>query len=155
MAQVESSRAKINIGEKKPSGDRSKHSNYFLTFNLNRSYTRDDPNLQADAKKLAAAVNYITGREQLLSFIKVDPESAKSSMRVVAESAIELGERRGYLHAHVLLLIHHRAKVRVDFAAMRAELSSRLGEPIRYFNYKLFHSAKDNLQDYLEKNRAE
>lgn len=133
--------------------ERAKVSNWLLTINSQQRYDEDDPEKDEDAEVFEDSVNEIL--KDLPHYVNVTEEGHSWSKDhiedVSADYVVEWGPKTRCLHAHVLVKIKHRTKIRLDYEAIRKKIERDLGVTI-YFNSKLVRPSSDDfLLEYISK----
>ena len=165
MSDVPSSSSITNVATKtlKP---HLRHSNYFLTISTQKRLDPDSQEFVEIAKK------YQQGIEQIFSTDKDSPNyfplhyitfkdstSAWNSNFIKGfhiDHGIELGPTTNVLHSHHAIFIPHRSLIAINIQKLRNDVKTMINSLFSdnteiYFNGKFFHSAKDSIENYFEK----
>lgn len=100
-----------------PASQRPKHSGFFITINTNVAPAADD--VVACAQALRESVNAMLNKEENLKRIidYIDGTGGWDDLDdIKSEQVVEQGSRQHRLHAHVVIHIEHRTKIRLNRA---------------------------------------
>ena len=154
--QVEGGVNVANVTEVKTKKRQLRHSNYFITINTNKRFTGHEPHFNRRTREFEKAITDTFADEvgDIVVFKEGGPADIKS---INLEYGIELGDELGCLHVHLTLKISHYAKLKLDYAAIRAKMLEKLpfleGKPVHMSN-RLYRDAGGTLRDYMNKNKA-
>lgn len=130
---------------------RLKHSLFMLTVNTNQSFPDTHAAEFIKAKKefteaLVSRVNYDT----INDYLKFEEGSAANIESTDLDAALERGDRAKLLHAHLMIHITHRCKLKFNIEKFRSEVNEELGRTC-YMNIKTQAAGVANLKDYIAK----
>ena len=138
--------------------DRSKHSGWLL--NISTNYR---PQSTAESyemgNKLSAALRKLLAHEGLRQILVFQPEGHHYSKKYIEDVkgnfAVELGRGKfgGAIHAHAVLHVKHKSKLKLDFAAIRQFMVREIDDPkvkSIYLNVRMIRDSK-NLEEYIKK----
>jgi len=106
---------------------RRKHeSNFFITLNTNRSLT-EEANAPAAVQACADAIDELSQEGQICKFIKFGPKDSSFRNDVFSEvitkieweAAVETGEKRNRLHAHIWLTAYHFSQIQINMPVIQ------------------------------------
>ena len=92
-------------------------STWYLTVNSNQTAETLDP------QYFKTKVHELLGTN-VLDYITYLKGSRKDIIKVLEWSKPEIGTVRQYIHAHILIQIHHKAKIHLDYKKIRADLEA-------------------------------
>jgi hypothetical protein len=125
-----------------------------ITINTNQRYGEGDRSRENDEK----ALEQVTTRflRNLKSYVKVlEPNAAWDTnhvFKVNCQYAVEVGQKKGRLHTHVLVQIDHNTRIHLDYRKVKEHYQNQLGLPTVYFNAKLVRPRGESwLENYVQK----
>ena len=140
-----------NEGERR----RKHESNFFITINTNKAMT--GLGVEADLAKrcVKETLDYIAETRNICGIIKFGPKSTHyqdDRFDDVIESmewnaAVETGEKRDRLHAHVWLTLHHYSQVQVNMPMLARMFKQQYNERVK--GYGLGKSLQISRQPYV------
>lgn len=145
------------IGEEdKKKRKRLKHSNFFLTINLNKQFKTYDEAvpLANEFKKvidncLAKISNYIEINDTVHPDAKLDSKWIK---KINIQSVVEIGSKYNQPHAHVTIAITHWTRVKLNWTKLKEDIREKVGDDQEIYLYcKLFRDSQGSLEEYLRK----
>jgi hypothetical protein len=95
-------------------------SRWWMLINSNIKESDTRPEAVRKRKDFVEALKRIFLSKNILNFIDIKDEDdrdmpkEKLISRIDSEVALEVGTKGGFLHAHVLITVHHRSTIRLD-----------------------------------------
>lgn len=117
--------------DKDPGEERRKHeSNFFITLNTNRciaAHKMDGGVAEHGKQAMKQTLEYLSTNESICSCLKFGPKSAHYRddkfedviTKIEWQAAVESGEQKERLHAHIWLTVHHYSQVQVNMPIMQ------------------------------------
>ena len=134
-------------------------SSFLLTINQNKSFDKGDvKNLRKASKKLRNFIDNVLNEGNLKNIIKINKkeDKEKNLKEIIRDiniyKALEYGDQKQKLHAHIYFIINHYSNIRLDNERIRKELKSEMDSNI-YYNNTLIRSKEDGEQilNYITK----
>ena len=107
---------------------RKQESNFFITINPNKPY---EANLEGRARnRFVKALQHLEGNDVLARCLKFGPKDAHYAQDVAHDvllpgidwkATVEVGEKLGRMHAHVICYIEHYSQIQIDPKMMQYE----------------------------------
>jgi hypothetical protein len=132
-----------------------KYTKLFLTINTNIVYK--PPNGQASLDAFTEGLKGIFENiEDYIEFTSGKPEWEKIE-NIKATVSPEVGPLKKTIHAHALVIIHHRSSIRLSYARIKQELVDSGAVPASGFHFysKVIKDNLQNVEDYIHKHRGE
>ena len=139
----------------KPTAPKARWSNFLITVNTNKRHQNKDPEFRAQEKKLRETMDTLLEDANLRRLIVIDgPGDSydKSIATINIDGMTEIAPTTSTLHIHVLVSIHHRTKLKLDYEALKRDICAALG-PCYVYN-RVYSSAETNVRDYVYKSRG-
>ncbi len=140
-----------------------KYTKLFLTFNTNIQYRPPNGQIALDAftEGLKSVFENIEDYIQFLRYegtrrVVIEPQWEKI-VDIKATVSPEVGPKKKMVHAHALVIIHHRTLIGLDFEKIKSDLVDLGAVPASGFHFYC-KPIKDNLQnveEYINKHRGE
>lgn len=132
-----------------------KYTKLFLTFNTNIVYQGSGSQEKLDnfTNGMKAVFENI---EDYIVFVSGEPEWSKIES-IKATVSPEIGPKRKMVHGHALVIIIHRAKIRLNYQKIKEDLIDMGAVPASGFHFysKLIKDNLQNVEDYINKHRGE
>lgn len=137
---------------------RRNYSNYFATFNTNKTPIEVDP--KEFAKKLEEYLSEETIKPALYYVDqdgeRTDEDNYEKISDVKLKSVVEVGGTMNTVHSHVMLAFTHYTRLRLDYQKLRKILNKKFqrdGIVLVYTFWKLYRDASQNFEAYISKTR--
>ena len=138
--------------KKKEVNEKPKNTNFLLTINLNCSYKEDDDKLNDDIKIFDDTTTDILNNIE--KYIKI-PAGDFNDDKIKScdiDYTIERGNKRGFLHIHILFRFKHNTKIQLDYENIKKHYCETLGlDNIYMFNKLIRNANNDNILEYINK----
>ena len=132
-----------------------KYTKLFLTFNTNIVFrgAADQERLDNFTEGMRAVFENI---EDYIDFTSGEPEWSKIE-NIKATVSPEVGPVKKMVHAHALVIIHHRTSIRLNYNKIKSDLIDLGAVPASGFHFysKLIKDNLQNVEDYINKHRGE
>lgn len=132
------------------------HSNWFVTFNTNKTQEYVQPKHLATLVKqyltpefIREAIYYIDEKKR-----KIDEDQYHLITNAKTQSAVEIGGKMNYVHVHVMLCFDHYTRLRLDYDLFKERLNEKMadhGIELVYAYWHFYKDARQNFRDYLLK----
>jgi hypothetical protein len=142
-----------NLIEKKK---QIKHSNFFITINLNKRFATANDALNSQLyKTLQNNINECWKNIKDYIIIKdTDPNATvtpKYIKKINGEGSVEVGEKFIQLHAHLLIKVDHYTMIHFNYQKLKSEILRDTNLKNIYVYCKLYKDVNKRLQDYIYK----
>jgi len=134
------------------------HSNWFVTFNTNKTQDVVDPKHLAVLVKQHLTPEFI--RESIYYIDEKKKRIAEDHYHLITnaktQSAVEIGGKMHFVHVHVMLCFDHYTRMRLDYDGFKERLNEKLadqGITLVYANYHFYKDARQNFREYLMKTK--
>lgn len=135
--------------------DKIRHSNFYLTINSNKPIDMNDENDKLIVDRFENSLVEIFNKPE--NFIKIVSEGNYTMdyfRKLDVQIATELGPNTRLLHTHIIILITHGTKVRLDYEKIRNLVCGLNDLDNIYMNNIIIRGNNiDRLEDYLHKNQ--
>lgn len=141
--------------KKAPTQAKARWSNFLVTVNTNKRHQNKDPEFRAQEKQLRDTIDNLlddANLRKLIVMMKPGDTYDNSIATINIDGMTEIAPKTQTLHMHVLISVHHRTTLKLDYEALKREICGALG-PCYVYN-RVYSSAETNVRDYVYKSRG-